>query len=410
MKVKIIKGTSQIGGCITEISSAEAKIIIDFGEDLIDSETKKQKIPIIVGLTTGKPKYDAVFITHSHGDHMGLICNVLEEIPIYVEEQTKKIYDILNDFTNKKELVRTEKMEFEETIIIKDIKITYYIVDHSAYNSSMILIESNGKKILHTGDFRSHGYKGKLLDKTLTKIGKVDCLITEGTSFGRSEKPYETEKKLSELAEDIFKEYNQIFILQSSTNIDRIVSFYKASKKTGKIFVEDIFTANITSTIEDSIPNPITFKDVFVWNPLKYRNKPKTFKEKYINQFLKYSNSKVLSGDYTMMVKTSMLDDIKLLHEKKIIRKACLVYSMWNGYLEAPAVKEFVNKVRDLGIDFKILHTSGHADIMTIKKVINKTKPNIVIPIHINNREDISKIIKNVVQLKDNEEKEIVKI
>ena len=32
MKVKIIKGTNQIGGCITEISTETTKIIIDFGE------------------------------------------------------------------------------------------------------------------------------------------------------------------------------------------------------------------------------------------------------------------------------------------------------------------------------------------------------------------------------------------
>ena len=35
MKVKILKGTTQIGGCITEITSNKGtKIIIDFGEDL----------------------------------------------------------------------------------------------------------------------------------------------------------------------------------------------------------------------------------------------------------------------------------------------------------------------------------------------------------------------------------------
>ena len=34
MKLRILKGTNQIGGCITEISTGHTKIIIDFGEDL----------------------------------------------------------------------------------------------------------------------------------------------------------------------------------------------------------------------------------------------------------------------------------------------------------------------------------------------------------------------------------------
>ena len=34
MKIRILKGTNQIGGVFTEITSEKAKIIIDFGEDL----------------------------------------------------------------------------------------------------------------------------------------------------------------------------------------------------------------------------------------------------------------------------------------------------------------------------------------------------------------------------------------
>ncbi len=68
MQVKILKGINQIGGCITEITSAKGtKIIVDLGEDLPCENVKTLfENPNIEGLTIGNKKYDAVFITHSH--------------------------------------------------------------------------------------------------------------------------------------------------------------------------------------------------------------------------------------------------------------------------------------------------------------------------------------------------------
>lgn len=49
MKLRVLKGTNQIGGCITEIVSDKGtKIIIDLGEDLPDDNSLKVKIPILM--------------------------------------------------------------------------------------------------------------------------------------------------------------------------------------------------------------------------------------------------------------------------------------------------------------------------------------------------------------------------
>ena len=66
----------------------------------------------------------------------------------------------------------------------KDIRITPYFVSHSAADAYMFLVEADGKRILHTGDFRQHGYLGKGLLPTLEKYiapQGIDVLITEGT-------------------------------------------------------------------------------------------------------------------------------------------------------------------------------------------------------------------------------------
>ena len=408
LKVRIIKGTNQIGGCITEIESKDARIIIDFGEDLPDEETKgKHENPMIDGLTTGIKKYDAVFITHSHGDHIGLIDYILDDIPVYVEKESKKIYELLNAFTYKETRFKTRKMEFNKPIMIKDMKITLFIIDHSSYNSGMLLIESKGKKILHTGDYRNHGRKGKIFTKTLKEIGQVDLLITEGTTFGRKKEKYKTEEELELIAEKEFKKYNQIFILQASTNIDRIVTFYNASKNTNKVFIEDIFTANITDALDSKIPTPKKFYNVYAWIPLKYQKKSLKFKEKYFKPFEEKCDSKVVFQDFTMLIKTSMLKDLEMLKEKDAITNACLVYSMWEGYLEQDSFKKFIEGAKELGIDYKFIHTSGHGDDEARKLVEEYIKPKKVIPIHTENKEQAKEVFKNVIILEDNEELEI---
>jgi ribonuclease J len=270
MKIIIHRGTNQIGGCITEIiSEAGTRIIIDIGSNLPNAEGKKSKEIELQGLTKGKAKYDAIFITHYHGDHIGLYNKILHQIPIYIGETTKEIFKLLQNKLYKIDLVEKKDLEkinsfntfkIPGKIQIKDITITPIAVDHSAFDAYMFLIECDGKKLLHTGDFRTHGQRGNAVIRALTKyVGKVNCLICEGTTLSREKEPVLSEVQLQQKAEKIFKSNKFNFVLCSSTNIDRIAALHKAAIKSNKMFICDKYQKSVLDYI-DSISRSSLYK------------------------------------------------------------------------------------------------------------------------------------------------------
>ena len=364
MQVKILKGTNQIGGVFTEIESKEAKIIIDFGEDLDGIK----RLENIEGLTNDKPTYDAVIITHNHQDHMGRIDDILADIPVYMSDLSRKICETVYCFSKNKGKIKrkTINIEEEKSFIIKDMKITPYIVDHSAYNSFMLLIETEGKKILHTGDFRNHGYKGVLLEKTLKKIGKIDLLITEGTTFSREKIKSKTENELVYDLVEKTKNYDQTLMLMSTTNIDRVTTMQKVAKRTGKTVIHDIVLSNVLQLVTQKIPNALNSKDIGVFLPTN------TYIKKDIEEYKQYivpfqekikETGKLLHERFIMNIRVSMLKDIeKLKIKNKVLENCCVVFSMWEGYKKEEIYKNFLDKMKELDIDVFDLHVSGHAD------------------------------------------------
>lgn len=360
MQIRILKGTNQIGGVFTEITSKEARIIIDFGEDL----DRVKRLDNIEGLTIGEKAYDGVIITHNHQDHMGRIDDILDEVPVYMSDLSRKILETVFCFSKTKGKIKRKTINIEDgkTFTIKDITITPYIVDHSAYNSFMLLIEANGERILHTGDFRNHGYKGKLLEGTLKKIGKVDVLITEGTTLSREQIRNKTEEELVNDIVEATKDYNQVLMLMSTTNIDRVTTMQKVANRTGKTVIHDIVLSNVLQLVTGRIPNALNNKNVYVFVPAtNYIKKDLPEYKQYIEPYQDKINAtgQKLHGKFIMNVRVSMLRDIERLKTiSKVLDNTCVVYSMWEGYKDDELYKEFLDKMKDLDIDVISLHTS----------------------------------------------------
>ena len=377
MEIIIHRGTHQIGGCVTEIKSKNTRVIIDMGSELPSSEQSDRPELSIEGVTKGNQDCAGVFISHYHGDHIGMFEKVLPAIPIYMGSDAQKIFANLRKWLRDKNLNRINNFATftpgEKITVSDEMTVTAYRVDHSAYDAYMFLIEAEGKRILHTGDFRCHGWTGKGLWKVAEKlIRKIDVLITEGTMLSRDYEEEYSEFDLLMDATKIMNENRNVFVLCSSTNIDSIASFYQAAQKNKRLFVCDRYQrTNLDIVSETAITDLYRFPKAKIYRPGQ---------DDSVNADCL---RKMKAMGFCMLVRANGYFD-ELLEK---FPDSKFIYSMWEGYLkEGPAKDEkkcnFIPKENGK-LNYTYLHTSGHATKDTIIKVCEKLKPSILIPIHV---------------------------
>lgn len=391
MNLIVWRGTKQIGGSCLEVSSATTRIIIDIGEVLPEIAVVKQRpraLPDAPGLFgRGDRKIDAILVSHGHGDHLGLIDLVDTEIPVFIGEKALKIYNLTAQFTGRKPIANPIKyLQSGQGFKVGDFTIVPYLVDHSGFDAYAFLLEQGGKTLVYTGDFRFHGRKQKATEYFVNSLPDViDVLLIEGTMLSRTQEKVETEEEIERKAYEFMSSQSRpVLVLQSATNIDRLVGMYRAAKKSGRIFVMDIFTAHIVSQLNPTIPKPGRFGDIRVFYPYNLTNR--MFREPEGQRLMKqFSRHKILKEelgtrkDYCMLIRDSMLSDLRYI---KNLQGAGLIYSLWSGYKQQDRMSKVLTFAEKLKMEIVDLHTSGHAYLESIAKVINITKPKMIVPIH----------------------------
>ena len=366
VKVVVHRGTHQIGGCCTEIRTDKTRILIDFGSNLPGSDSSVLLIP---GVTSFGKRCDGIFITHNHGDHIGELDRVYADIPVFMgkkmilmqQEYRKHMKGHLEEQVHENEI---QEIFAERKIEIGNMTVTPILSDHSAIQSFMFLIETEGKRILHTGDFRLHGpHREPLLDR-LKMIGNLDLLITEGTTLSRDQAGSDmrwTEQMISEKCGELINRYKYCFMLTSTGNIDRIQSFANAIPA-GKYFVADDYQKELLQiAFDDNLENAYGLKKILTYGT--------NIKKKMERQ------------GFGMLVRVGKTDaDIVRDFANRYPTDTCFIYSMWSGYdTKGSNIDKFC---KIAGRHVYTLHVSGHVTKEDLDEMIQSIEPKAVIFIH----------------------------
>lgn len=275
-------------------------------------------------------------------------------------------------------------------------------MDHSAYDAYAVLVEADDKRVFYSGDFRGHGRKRKVFDVFLaTPPSNIDVLLMEGSTLGRDAgETYPSEDQLENRFVRLFKHIEGMALVWSAAqNIDRLVTIYKACRKSGRQFIIDMYTASILRAIDNpNLPQP-GWSNLRVFLP---RSQKQVIRSRKLFAFAKSFSShriypeqlKGIAGSSVMLFRPSMVKD---LEEAECLQGAILMYSLWPGYFEEERLSWFKDWLASSGIQMERCHTSGHASITDLKRLAEALKPGVLVPVHTFKPEEYSDHFAHVV-------------
>jgi len=406
MQITIYRGSKEIGGTLIEVKTNTTRILIDAGYPLFLNnepiEDNIAKLPPTELLALGvlpkiKKLYDwddadfnAVLISHAHIDHYGLLKYINSAIPVYMSAGTERLIKISQRFKICEIFdLEARKFEMYQPFQIGNIKIKPYLMDHSAFDAAAFEINAEGKTIIYSGDFRGHGRKHVCLDRFIeTTTKRPNILLVEGSVLGRLDEQMMTEQELEDEVVERVNGLNSPLLFQcSSQNIDRLVSFYRAALRLKRLFIVDIYTANVLYELRqlgNNLPYPSPeYPGIKVFFP--HRLTQKIFNEigeEYARRFSAFYISreqlKNEQDNIIMACRPSMRTDIV----KCGLHDGVFLYSLWSGYRDSPYQQRFEKSLEDASFSLETLHTSGHASVVDIRRVIEGIDPQKLIPIH----------------------------
>ena len=383
MNIIIHRGTHQIGGCVTEYEYEGWRLFVDYGEELPGGP--KSGDLHIEGLTHGDISRSALLITHYHGDHIGSITKLPEELPIYIGKVGREIQLVLSDHLKSVDGIHqemSERLQHANTLeagkgfAFGPFSIMPITIDHSAFDAYAFRIEVDGVSVFHTGDFRTHGFRSKKLPEVIQKfVGEVDYVICEGTNVARPDATNQTERELQQQFEKHFNAKKGNVVYLSSTNIDRLFSLYHAALRAKRVFLVDAY--------QKQIMDIVTQKDSLWGKSELYQY------GEYEPKVLKYDKGEFLVTDefkafldklgYVLIARATPRFDHLI---ERIPGEKQKYLSMWDGYVKEGTETYNKNLADSLGKDFKYKHTSGHSDMNSMREVFRQLRPKAIIPIH----------------------------
>lgn len=410
MKVRIHRGTQEIGGTVIELEARGQRLLLDCGLPLLVDAENEAVVPAIPGFTAPDQTLLGVVLSHGHRDHWGLLPRAHPALAIYTGRATECILSAAAPFVpDSLKIKAAGYLADGQPLSIGPFAVTPHLVDHSAFDAYALTVEANGRRIFYSGDIRGHGRKARLFEALVARPPKaIDTMLLEGSSLGRlgQNERFPTEQEIeARLTERIRRSGGMVLIAASAQNIDRVVSIYRATKRSGRTLVVDLYAAEILrATGRATIPQT-TWPDVALFTPQHQRVKIKNaglfdLLDQHKNGRVFPEDLAATPGRFVFLFRASLLADLK---RANCLTGARAIWSQWAGYLNDERGKALVAALTEIDLDLEVIHTSGHASIADLQRLARAVAPKALIPIHTFEAGRFPELFDNVVVHRDGE-------
>ncbi len=403
MRFCIHRGSNEIGGTCVELESQGRRVVLDVGLPLDEPSPETMPLHPVNGFKEFDPSLLGVVISHPHQDHYGLAHRLPEETTFLIGKAARSILEAADGFTPAGlKLKKVIYLEDRSPIVLGPFTITPFLVDHSAYDSYAVLVEADGQRLFYSGDFRAHGRKSRLVEELIADPPRdVNILLMEGTTLGRpeSESGFPTEDDLVERFIELFnKTDGLVLVWASGQNIDRLVTLYKACRRMRRQLILDVYTAHVLrATCNDRIPQA-HWRDIKVFLPDGQKKRIiRNQSFDLANVFRPYrifpEQLPATAKRSVMLIRPSMIRDLEKIEGLKIGRLIC---SVWDGYLKDDRNKPLLDWLQRRVIPLDHCHTSGHADITSLRRLSEAFAGAVVVPIHTGHPDRFQQLFESV--------------
>ncbi|MDO8392487.1 MAG: MBL fold metallo-hydrolase [Actinomycetota bacterium] len=392
MRIRIHRGTAEIGGNCVEIEAGDGqRVIIDLGRPLWASSAVDVPLPDAEGLTHHDPMLCGIVISHPHLDHYGLLGKVSADVPVFIGAEASSLLRAASFFSPVSVAIKPAGYHVHgESSTVGPFTITPYLNDHSAFDAYSLLIQCDGRRVFYTGDIRGHGRKSRLFEALLADPPRdVDVMLMEGTHV-RSDpatdgETFETEADLEMRFVDVLKATSgAVAVLGSAQNIDRLVTVYRAARRSGRQLVVDLYGISVAAATRSTIPQ-LGFPDLRVYVPQRQRVLVKDSGEfnrvKELGQARVYAEELAAAPSrYVFYVPSSVV--FELCRSGVLDSTGAVVWSLWSGYLRDGSGERLQQFLAERSIPLSTIHTSGHASVVDLQRLVGAVRPDRLVPMH----------------------------
>ncbi|RLI67274.1 MAG: MBL fold metallo-hydrolase, partial [Candidatus Gerdarchaeota archaeon] len=222
-----------------------------------------------------KPRFNAVFLSHAHFDHVNHIQFLDPDIPVHLGVGTKLFLEAMEKTSSfcdygehRYETFRTGKKRSIGNLAIEPVH-----VDHSIPAAYGFIVHTSEGSVVYTGDLRMHGPRKDLTEDFLEKARACEpvALICEGTRMVEEEKRKNySELQVEQLSSKIVSSTDKmVFVARYSRDMDRFRTFYNIAGNNGRKIVVSPKTAYLLDKlVEDErldLPDPLRDENILVY-------------------------------------------------------------------------------------------------------------------------------------------------